>query len=125
MEKKKDEKISISHLINIGGNASGVQIQQNVAHSTQQQITNETFDYDRVLEILLEISNFQPMFNDIYGEEAGQVIDALNGAKDAVINKEPPVKIKTMLNVIKDISLRVSSSLIATGILGLLSKIGL
>lgn len=125
MEKKKDEEMSISHLINIGGNAAGVQIQQNVAHSTQQQITNETFDYDRVLEILLEISNFQPMFNDTYGEEAGQVIDALNGAKDAVINKEPPVKIRTMLNVIKDISLRVSSSLIATGILGLLSKIGL
>lgn len=124
MENNNDKGSSVNHSVSINGNASGVQIQQNVTNSTQQQIANEMFDYDRVLEILIEISNFQPMFNDTYGGETGQVIDALNSAKEAVMNKEKPVKIKALLNVIKDVSLKVSSSLIATGILGLLSKIG-
>ena len=124
MENNNDKGSSVNHSVSINGNSSGVQIQQNVTNSTQLQIANEMFDYDRVLEILIEISNFQPMFNDTYGGEAGQVIDALNSAKEAVMNKEKPVKIKALLNVIKDVSLKVSSSLIATGIFGLLSKIG-
>ena len=43
----------------------------------------------------------------------------------AVEKKEKPSKIKTALSVLKDITLRVSSSLIATGILGLLKQLNL
>lgn len=65
------------------------------------------------------------MFKDTYGNESEQVSDSLNQAKQAVINREHPSKIKGFLNVIKEISLRVTSNLVATGILGLLSRIGI
>ena len=102
--KEKDT----NHSVSVSGNATGVQIQQNVSNSTQSQVVNEVFEYEKVLEVLHEISNFQQMFKDTYGNEA-----------------EHPSKIKGFLNVIKDISLRVTSSLVATGILGLLSRIGI
>lgn len=114
---------NVNHSVNITGNASNVQIQQNVSNSTQIQITTEKMDYDKALSILMEILKYEPMFTDTYGDEREKVVKALNEAKKLVINKEEPSKIKGVLNVIKDISLRVSSSLIATGILGLLSQI--
>jgi len=40
------------------------------------------------------------------------------------VARENPSKIKKALSILKDVSLRVSSSLIATGILTLLEKIG-
>ena len=109
--KEKDT----NHSVSVSGNATGVQIQQNVSNSTQTQAVNEVFEYEKVLEVLHEISNFQQMFKDTYGNEA----------KQAVTNREHPSKIKGFLNVIKDISLRVTSSLVATGILGLLSQVGI
>ena len=50
--------------------------------------------------------------------------NALNEAKEAVLARENPSKIKKALSILKDVSLRVSSSLIATGILALLKQIG-
>ncbi|MDT2806614.1 hypothetical protein K5X77_08965 [Vagococcus lutrae] len=119
--KEKD----INNSFSVSGNANGVQIQQNVSNSTQSQVVNEVFEYEKVLEVLNEISNFQQMFKDTYGNESEQVSDSLNQAKQAVINREHPSKIKGFLNVIKEISLRVTSNLVATGILGLLSRIGI
>lgn len=125
METNYNKEKGVNHSVNITGNASGVQIQQNVSHSFQMQITNEDFDYERILEILKEISKYEPMFEDTYGNTAEQALEALNKAKAAIVNKEQPSKIKGFLNVLKDVSLRVSSSLIATGILGLLSQVGI
>lgn len=125
METNNNKESGANHFANITGNASGVQIQQNVSHSFQTQITNEDFDYEIVLEILKEISKYEPMFKDTYGNTAEQALEALNKAKAAIVNKEQPSRIKGFLNVLKDVSLRVSSSLIATGILGLLSQVGI
>lgn len=119
--KKKNDA---NHSVSISGNANGVQIQQNVSNSAQSQIVSEHFDYEEASKILLEISQYELMFEDTYGSEAKQVLEALNQAKQAVTNREQPSKINGFLNVVKDISLGVSSSLIATGILGLLSQIG-
>lgn len=68
--KEKDT----NHSVSVSGNATGVQIQQNVSNSTQSQVVNEVFEYEKVLEVLHEISNFQQMFKDTYGNEAEQVI---------------------------------------------------
>ncbi|MEB6063301.1 hypothetical protein MXM24_05730 [Enterococcus gallinarum] len=69
--KEKDT----NHSVSVSGNATGVQIQQNVSNSTQSQAVNEVFEYEKVLEVLHEISNFQQMFKDTYGNEAEQVLD--------------------------------------------------
>lgn len=52
--KEKD----INNSFSVSGNANGVQIQQNVSNSTQSQVVNEVFEYEKVLEVLNEISNF-------------------------------------------------------------------
>ena len=68
---------------------------------------------------------YKSMFADVYGEDSKIAEETLDEAIKAVEKKEKPSKIKTALSVLKDITLRVSSSLIATGILGLLKQLNL
>ena len=111
--------------VNIGGNSSNVQIQQGTVNSSQTQTLNEVFDYENAKQILNEISKYKSMFADVYGEDSKIAEETLNEAIKAVEKKEAPSKIKTALSVLKDITLRVSSSLIATGILGLLKQLNI
>lgn len=125
MEKDLSNQEQDGYSINIQGNMNGVQIQQGTTNSSQFQNVNRVFDYDKVLEILNEIDKYVPMFADTYGQDCKTAKDALNEAKEAVLARENPSKIKKGLSVLKDVSLRVSSSLIATGVLELLKQIGI
>ena len=124
MEKDLSNQEQDSYSVNIQGNINGVQIQQGTTNSSQFQNVNQVFDYEKVAEILNEIDKYVPMFADIYGHDCEKAENALNEAKEAVVARENPSKIKKTLSILKDVSLRVSSSLIATGILTLLEKIG-
>ena len=124
MEKDLSIQEQDSYSVNIQGNINGVQIQQGTTNSSQFQNVNQVFDYEKVAEILNEIDKYVPMFADIYGHDCEKAENALNEAKEAVVARENPSKIKKALSILKDVSLRVSSSLIATGILTLLEKIG-
>ena len=124
MEKDLSNQEQDSYSVNIQGNINGVQIQQGTTNSSQFQNVNQVFDYEKVAEILNEIDKYVPMFADIYGHDCEKAENALNEAKEAVVAREKPSKIKKALSILKDVSLRVSSSLIATGILTLLEKIG-
>ena len=124
MEKDLSNQEQDSYSVNIQGNINGVQIQQGTTNSSQFQNVNQVFDYEKVAEILNEIDKYVPMFADIYGHDCEKAENALNEAKEAVGARENPSKIKKALSILKDVSLRVSSSLIATGILTLLEKIG-
>ena len=124
MEKDLSNQEQDSYSVNIQCNINGVQIQQGTTNSSQFQNVNQVFDYEKVAEILNEIDKYVPMFADIYGHDCEKAENALNEAKEAVVARENPSKIKKALSILKDVSLRVSSSLIATGILTLLEKIG-
>ena len=124
MEKDLSNQEQDSYSVNIQGNINGVQIQQGTTNSSQFQNVNQVFDYEKVAEILNEIDKYVPMFADIYGHDCEKAENALNEAKEAVVARENPSKIKKALSILKDVSLRVSSSLIATGILTLLEKMG-
>ena len=124
MEKDLSNQEQDSYSVNIQGNINGVQIQQGTTNSSQFQNVNQVFDYEKVAEILNEIDKYVPMLADIYGHDCEKAENALNEAKEAVVARENPSKIKKALSILKDVSLRVSSSLIATGILTLLEKIG-
>lgn len=113
-----------SYSVNIQGNMDGVQIQQGTTNSSQFQNVNQEFDYDKVVEILNEIDKYVPMFVDTYGQDCKIAENALNEAKKAVSARENPSKIKKALSILKDVSVRVSSNLITTGILALLKQIG-
>ena len=124
MEKDLYNQKQDSYSVDIQGNINGIQIQQGTTNSSQFQNINQVFDYDKVAKIINEIDKYVPMFADIYGHDCEKAENALNEAKEAVVARENPSKIKKALSILKDVSLRVSSSLIATGILTLLEKIG-
>lgn len=124
METNDTKNKAINYSVNITGNASGIQIQQNTSQSAQNQKVNDNFNYDEVSEILEEISKYESLFNEIFGQTAEQAKSALNNAKYATSNKEHPSKVKSFLNILKDLSLKVSSSVIAKGIVELISKLG-
>ena len=111
--------------VNIGENSSNIQIQQGTVNSSQTQTINEVFDYENAMRILNEISKYKSMFADVYGEDSKIAEETLDEAIKAVEKKEKTSRIKTALSVLKDITLRVSSSLIATGILGLLKQLNI
>lgn len=124
METNDTKNKTINYSVNITGNASGIQIQQNTSQSFQNQKVNDNFNYDEVSEILEEISKYESLFNEVFGQTAEQAKSALNNAKYATSNKENPSKVKSFLNILKDLSLKVSSSVIAKGIVELISKLG-
>ena len=102
--------------INITGDAPKVQIQQNISNS---KIINENFDYEKILEVIKEISKYETGFKEAYGNSTEQVQRTLINAK------EDPSKIEGLLNILKDISLKAVDSLISRGVLGLLNKLGI
>lgn len=117
--------------ININGNVTGIQIQQNTVNSTQNQNVNEAFDYDKVLKILDEINMYRDMFDRAYNEKSKEVKDILDKTKQDCLDKKSPSIIKKSLLALKNITKEVSSNvtkevsskLITTGVLGLLEQI--
>lgn len=125
MKQNSYNQDNCTYDVNIGENSSNIQIQQGTVNSSQTQTINEVFNYENAMRILNEISKYKSMFADVYGEDSKIAEETLDEAIKAVEKKEEPSKIKTALSVLKDITLRVSSSLIATGILGLLKQLNI
>lgn len=123
MEKDMSNSKSGGYSISINGNVKSVQIQQGTDNSTQIYNANTEFDYDKAIKFLNEISKYIPMFSDTYGENCKKAENALNEALECVSERKNPSKLRNALSILKDVSLRASSSLIATGVLELLKQI--
>lgn len=125
MKNQSQKKEHDNYSINIQGSANGVQIQQGTINSIQIQNINQEFDYEKVMKVLNEIGEYTGLFDDVYGKDSKIAQDALSNAREAICNKKSPEIIKKALLVFKDITLKVSSSLITTGILELLREINI
>ena len=113
--------------IQIGDNARDIQIQQNTVNSSQEMNATTDFDYKQVLDVLREIKDYveMPKFKEAFKDNADNVISLINGSIEAAENKENPSLIKKSLNIIKDLAIGATGSLIASGILALLQTIQL
>lgn len=123
MEKDMLNSKSGSYSININGNVKGMQIQQEAFNSSQIYNDASGFDYDKVIKILNEINKYTPMFDDTYGENCKIAENALNEAIECVSERKNHSRLINALSILKDVSLKASSSLIATGVLELLKQI--
>lgn len=111
----------------IGDNANGIQIQQN-SNSSMQEMTNvQPFDYDKALEILKDIKEYVefPQFQTTFGQNSENVEAIINATIEAIENKENEGIIKKSLHILKDLTIGAGGSLIASGILALLSTLSL
>lgn len=111
----------------IGDNAHGVQIQQNSNHSYQKFTNSETFDYNKVSEILNGIKEYTTLsqFEDTFKENSNNVKELIEDTLKEVDSMGDIGLIKKSLLVLKDITIGATGSLIATGILALLTGIGI
>ena len=130
-QRKHDEILeairSSSSNINIGGNATGIQIQQNSSNSSQNMTIQTGFDYEQIAKALKDIQSYTelPQFNSAYGENADHVKALINETLSAVQEKQEPGLIKKSLQVLKDLTIGAGGSLIASGILALLGSLAM
>lgn len=122
IQMKENQRIT-NNTNNFYGEVTGVQIQQGTVNSSQSQSVNQGFDYAEVAEIIEKIKKYDSFLDDEYGENALEIRNKIDEIEDLVQKKENPSRIKTLLSDIKNLSIGVAGSLIASGIVTLLSRV--
>lgn len=104
----------------IGDNANG-QIQQGLTNTQTVSITQE-FNYERVSEVLEAIKGQfdNPSFNSDLGDDAEEIKQIVTETLELVKRKEDPTVIKYLLGKAYTLADKVTISMIATGIVGLI-----
>lgn len=112
----------INNSINISGNVSHTQIQQNVTNSAQTMVVD---DYDKILEVLekIERSCKYEDFDDAFGAAAGNFKQTLDELIAMTKEQKEPGKIKQYLQILQDIVSKTASSVIANGIAGMIQSL--
>lgn len=117
-EKKYQEVCMSSNTNNFYGNVSNIQLQQGNVNSIQTQTVTavETLDFDRVSEFVTKIKKYDSLLEDEFGDKAMEVRQKITEIDALVQKKENPSKVKMLLMDLKNLSIGVTGSLIATGI---------
>ena len=122
IQMRENQRIT-NNTNNFYGEVTGVQIQQGTVNSSQSQSVNQGFDYAEVAEIIEKIKKYDSFLDDEYGDNALEIRNKIDEIEDLVQKKENPSRIKTLLSDIKNLSIGVTGSLIASGIVTLLSRV--
>jgi len=124
IEFEQQNKSSINSTINnFYGDATNVQIQQNTNKSKQNLTVTESIDFSKALEIFNHILSNIDSFNlsDADKQQLNSIVDEAKPLAESKINSDA---VKKSLSVIKDFFIGVSGSLSASGILYMLSQMG-
>ncbi|TGE37278.1 hypothetical protein E4K67_15615 [Desulfosporosinus fructosivorans] len=124
VEASKNSRASVI-IGSIGDNATGFSMSSKDFPVT---IINQVFNYEKASKVLDAINKKfnDSSFNSEFGDDAELVKQLINKALKQIKNKDDPTLIQNSLAVVSDIATRVSSGVIASGIillLGRLSKI--
>ena len=122
IQMRENQRIT-NNTNNFYGEVTGVQIQQGTVNSSQSQSVNQGFDYAEVAEIIEKIKKYDSFLDDEYGENALEMRNKIDEIEVLVQKEENPSRIKTLLSDIKNLSIGVTGSLIASGIVTLLSRV--
>ena len=122
IQMRENQRIT-NNTNNFYGEVTGVQIQQGTVNSSQSQSVNQGFDYAEVAEIIEKIKKYDSFLDDEYGENALEMRNKIDEIEYLVQKEENPSRIKALLNDIKNLSIGVAGSLIASGIVTLLSRV--
>ena len=76
----------------------------------------ETVDFDKVSEFVAKIKRYDPLLEDEFGDKATEVRQKITEIDTLDQKKENPSKVKMLLMELKNLSVGVAGSLIATGI---------
>ena len=129
LTKNRGEKIMeereriVNNTNNFYGEATGIQIQQRTNNSLQEQTITQEFNYAKVKEVLEQIKKYDSMFDEEYGEKAPELRNMIEEIEVLLQKRENPSKIKMVLTEIKNLSIGIAGSLIASGILATIAPI--
>ena len=124
VEKIMEERERIvNNTNNFYGEATGIQIQQGTNNSLQEQTITQEFNYAKVKEVLEQIKKYDSMFDEEYGEKAPELRNMIEEIEVLLQKRENPSKIKMVLTEIKNLSIGIAGSLIASGILATIAPI--
>ena len=129
LTKNRGEKIMeereriVNNTNNFYGEATGIQIQQGTNNSLQEQTITQEFNYAKVKEVLEQIKKYDNMFDEEYGEKAPELRNMIEEIEVLLQKRENPSKIKMVLTEIKNLSIGIAGSLIASGILATIAPI--
>lgn len=129
LTKNRGEKIMeereriVNNTNNFYGEATGIQIQQGTNNSLQEQTITQEFNYAKVKEVLEQITKYDSMFDEEYGEKAPELRNMIEEIEVLLQKRENPSKIKMVLTEIKNLSIGIAGSLIASGILATIAPI--
>lgn len=129
LTKNRGEKIMeereriVNNTNNFYGEATGIQIQQGTNNSLQEQTITQEFNYAKVKEVLEQIKKYDSMFDEEYGEKAPELRNMIEEIEVLLQKRENTSKIKMVLTEIKNLSIGIAGSLIASGILATIAPI--
>lgn len=115
----------INNTMSFTAPVTGSQIQQNTTNSSQVMSLENNFDYDKVMDVLNKIQKTTNSsdFQEDFEEKAEQVKEIVSEAILMLQKKEEPSKIKKALATLKDLAVGISGSIIASGIVGLITQL--
>lgn len=107
-----------NNITNILGSGSNIQLQQETFNSSQTQtiVSEETLDFEKIIEFVNEIKKYDNILDDEFGNKATEIREKITDIEKLAKKKENPSKIKILLNELKKLSIGVGQGLIATGI---------
>lgn len=111
----------VNNTNNFYDKVTGVQIQQGTNNSSQEQAVMPDFDFDKLRNILEQIKKYDNTFDNEYGEKAPEIRSKIEEIETLLQKRENPSKIKILLSDIKNLSVGIVGSLIASGIVSLVS----
>lgn len=92
----------------------------------QNQINGQDtdIDYEAIHRAIKEIKKYQISFAEVFGDRADEATQAISNAEDGIKQKDSS-KTKSALKVLKELAMGAGGSLIAQGILSLMSNLAL
>lgn len=112
-----------SNVNNFYGNLNGVQIQQGTVNSIQNQIFDQKMDYEAIMDVINQIKKYDMLLDSELKENASEIRGKVDELTDLVEKRENPSKIKTLLEDVKNLALGVTGSLIASGIVAIVTEV--
>ena len=124
-EKEVPEKDNVGNYTNnFYGSVNGVQIQQGTKDSKQEQTVFHPVDPVRINDLIQTIRKYDAILNNDYGTEgADKLRKATNDLEAAINERKDAGKIRSSLEYIRDLSVNAGGSLVATGVVQLISMI--
>lgn len=117
------EQKTINYTTIFNGDVSDIQIQQGTNNSTQMKNASAGFDYQAVGKIIEQIRKYDGLLDSEFGESANELREKMEEISSLVQRQENPNKIQILLEDIKNLTIGVGGSLIASGILSVLQGI--